>query len=101
MQDRILSYKVKKILLAIGYSKEFGGAQIVFLTYVKEFLSQGHEVIVVVPEGPLINLLKPLNVKSYVVKDFSIKSFFTVAHILNKEKVDIINSHQFQCSLKF
>lgn len=96
-----MGHEIKKILLVIGYSKEFGGGQKVFLTYVKEFKDRGYEVIAVLPEGPLIDLIKPLNVKSYVIDYSSIKSLITIFDILNKEKVDIVNTHLPKCSLIF
>jgi glycosyltransferase involved in cell wall biosynthesis len=91
---------MKRIMLTIG-SSEIGGGQKVFLTCIKEFLKRNYSIIVVLPEGPLVELVKAFNVKIYIVNFNSIMALIKIAAILHKEKADIVNSYLTKCSLLF
>ena len=91
---------MKRIMLAIG-SSEIGGGQKVFLTYIREFLKRDCSIVVVLPDGPLIELIKSLNVKIYIVNYNSITSLIKIAMILHKEKADIVNTYLTKCSFLF
>ena len=87
-------------MLAIG-SSEIGGGQKVFLTYIRELLNRDCSVVVLLPDGPLVELIKPLNMKTYIVNFNSITSIIAIAKILKKEKVDIVNTFLTKCSILF
>ena len=91
---------MKKILLTIG-SSEIGGGQKVFLACMREFLKKNCSIVVVVPNGPLVELIKPFNVKIYIVNFNSIIALIKIARILHKEKADIINTYLTKCSFLF
>jgi glycosyltransferase involved in cell wall biosynthesis len=91
---------MKRIMLAIG-SSEIGGGQKVFLTCIREFLKRDCSIVVVLPNGPLIELVKCFNVKIYIVNFNSITALIKIAMILHKEKADIINTYLTKCSFLF
>lgn len=91
---------MKRILLAIG-SSEIGGGQKVFLTCVSEFLKKDCSIVVVLPNGPLVELVKTFNVKIYIVNFNSITALLKIALILHREKVDIVNTFLTKCSFLF
>lgn len=91
---------MKKIMLAIG-SSEIGGGQKVFLAYIREFLKRDCSIVVVLPNGPLVELIKKLDVKIYIISSNAIISVINIAMVLYKEKVDIINTYLTKCSLLF
>ena len=92
--------KKLRILLAIG-SSEIGGGQKVFLSYIREISKKDYSVVVVLPDGPLVGLIKAFNIKIHIVNFNSIISLITIAKILKKERVDIINTYLTKCSLLF
>ncbi len=91
---------MKRILLAIG-SSEIGGGQKVFHTFIREFIKRGYSIIVVLPAGPLVDLVRPFSVKTYIVNYNSMTSLIKIAAILYKEKIDVINTFLTKCSLLF
>jgi len=91
---------MKRILLAIG-SSEIGGGQKVFLTYIKEILKRDCSVVVVLPDGPLVELIQFYKTKIHIVNFNSIASLLSIAKILKHEKVDIVNTYLTKCSLLF
>ena len=84
---------MKKILLAISFSKVFGGGQKVFLTTIRELLLQNYEVIVVLPDESLMHHLESYNVRIYLINYNSISCIKSIYNILREEKVDIINTY--------
>jgi glycosyltransferase involved in cell wall biosynthesis len=88
------------IILAIG-SSEIGGGQKVFLTCIREFLKRDCSIVVVLPNGPLVELVKSFNVKIYIVNFNSITALINIAMILHREKVDIVNTYLTKCSFLF
>lgn len=90
----------RKIVLAIGCSK-IGGAQKVFATITKELLKEGNIVTVVLPEGPLANILRNENVEIITLKLKSFSGVLTIGKILGRRDVDIINTHLTNCSFLF
>lgn len=91
---------MKRIILAIG-SSEIGGGQKVFLTCMRELLKRDYSIVVVLPNGPLIELVKSFNVKIYIVNFNSITAIINIAMILYKEKADIVNTYLTKCSFLF
>jgi L-malate glycosyltransferase len=91
---------MKRIILAIG-SSEIGGGQKVFLTCMRELLKRDYSIVVVLPNGPLIELVKSLNVKICIVNFNSITAIIKIAMILHKEKADIVNTYLTKCSFLF
>ena len=85
------------ILLAIG-SSEIGGGQKVFSSCVSEFLSAGHEIIIILPPGPLVDVLLKYNVRIHIVDLYSISGFFYILKILKNNYIDIINVHLTKCA---
>ena len=91
---------MKRIMLAIG-SSEIGGGQKVFLTCMRELLKRDFTIVAVLPNGPLVELVKSLNVRIHIVNFNSITALSKIAMILHKEKVDIVNTYLTKCSLLF
>jgi L-malate glycosyltransferase len=91
---------MKRIMLTIG-SSEIGGGQKVFLTCIREFLKRDCSIVIVLPNGPLVELVKTLNVKMYIVDFNSISALINIAMILHKEKVDIVNTYLTKCGILF
>jgi glycosyltransferase involved in cell wall biosynthesis len=91
---------MKRIMLAIG-SSEIGGGQKVFLTCIREFLKRDCSIVVVLPNGPMVELVKSFNVKIYIVNFNSITALINIAMILHREKVDIVNTYLTKCSFLF
>jgi glycosyltransferase involved in cell wall biosynthesis len=91
---------MKSIMLAIG-SSEIGGGQKVFLTCIREFLKRECSIVVVLPNGPLVELVKSFNVKIYIVNFNSITALINIALILHREKVDIVNPYLTKCGFLF
>jgi glycosyltransferase involved in cell wall biosynthesis len=91
---------MKRILLAIG-SSEIGGGQKIFLTCIREFLKRNCSIVVVLPNGPLVEIVKSFNVKIYIVNFNSITALIKIAMILHREKVDIVNTYLTKCSFLF
>ena len=85
------------ILLAIGCSK-IGGAQKVFATLAKQLSYQGYNVTVVLPEGPLAQVLQEDNISTTVIKFKSLQGILTISGLLKTRKFDIINTHLTNCS---
>lgn len=90
---------MKRIMLAIGPSKEIGGAQKVFITFVREFLRKGYEVIALVPDVSMADLVNNFNVKTHIIDYSSITCLFKIATILRNERVEIVNTFQIKGSL--
>ena len=90
-----------KVLLAIGPSREVGGAQKVFLTTINEFLKKQLDITVVVPDGPLVEHLRPLNIKMYVVDYSSVSGLLAISKVLKNENADIVNTYLIKSSLLF
>lgn len=91
---------MKKILFAIG-SSEIGGGQKLFLATVKEFLRRNYSLVIVLPNGPLVEEIKTLGIKFHIVHFHSIKSLLKIAFIVRFEKIDVINAYLTKCSLFF
>jgi glycosyltransferase involved in cell wall biosynthesis len=91
---------MKRIMLAIG-SSEIGGGQKVFLTCIREFLKRDCSIVVVLPNGPLVEIVKSFNVKIYIVNFNSVTALINIAMILHREKVDIVNTYLTKCSFLF
>lgn len=85
------------ILLAIGCSK-IGGAQKVFATLAKQLSYQGYYVTVLLPEGPLAQMLQEENISTTVIKFKSLQGIRTISGLLKTRKFDIINTHLTNCS---
>lgn len=85
------------ILLAIGCSK-IGGAQKVFATLAKQLGYLGYNVTVLLPEGPLAEMLRTDNISTTIIKFKSIHGIRTIAGLLKTGKFDIINTHLTNCS---
>jgi glycosyltransferase involved in cell wall biosynthesis len=83
---------MKRIMLAIGHSKEIGGAQKVFITFVREFSRKGYEVTVLVPDASMADFVRDFNVKTHIIDYSSITCLFKIATILRNERVEIINT---------
>lgn len=92
--------KTRNILLAIGCSK-IGGAQRVFATIAKGLVNEGHNVTVVLPEGPLAIMLRKENILTLSINYKSIQGIRTIAGLLKHKKIDIINTHLTNCSFLF
>jgi len=90
----------RSILLAVG-SSEIGGAQKVLNAYIKELLKRDYSIVIVLPNGPLVEHLKSFNIKLYIVNFDSITILIKIAIILRKEKIAIINTYLTKCSLLF
>lgn len=91
---------MKRILLAIG-SSEIGGAQGLFSIYVEGLKERGYDVAVILPEGPLVDEVKKMQVKLFVVNIKSLSGIWKISKILKNNKFDIINAHLTYCSLLF
>lgn len=89
-----------RILLAIG-SSEIGGGQKVFLTLIKEFINRDCSLVVVMPDGPLVQLVQSYKVKTHIVNFNSAAALLSIARILKQERVDIVNTYLTKCSLLF
>ncbi|MBW0177680.1 glycosyltransferase family 4 protein [Sediminibacterium sp.] len=89
--------KRKNILLAIGCSK-IGGAQKVFATIAKQLVNEGHTVTVVLPEGPLAIILRKEDIITVPVKYKSLQGIRTIAKLLKRKEIDIVNTHLTNCS---
>jgi len=87
-------------MLAIG-SSEIGGGQKVFLTCMRELLKRGYTIVAVLPNGPLVELVKSLDVRFHIVNFNSITALAKIALILHKEKIDIVNPYLTRCSFLF
>lgn len=87
---------MNNVIMAIG-SSEIGGGQKVFVSCIKELLKRNMAVIVLLPDGPLVDVVRPLNVKIYTVNFSSITSVIKIAKILKKERCDIINAYLTKC----
>jgi L-malate glycosyltransferase len=87
-----------KILLAIGASIN-GGAQNVFHTIIKKLISQNQEVIVILPDGPFVEVLSLLKIKLYIIQFNSIRDIFRIYKIIKNEQCDIINTHLTKCNI--
>ncbi len=88
------------VLLAIG-SSDIGGGQKVFLSFAKELHRRGCPAVVVLPDGPLVELVRPYAERLYVTNLASVRSMPRIARILWKERVGIINTHLTKCGLLF
>lgn len=89
--------KTRNILLVIGCSK-IGGAQKVFATIAKQLVNQGHNITVLLPEGPLASILREENIVTLPIKYKSIQGIRTIAGLLKRKEIDIINTHLTNCS---
>jgi glycosyltransferase involved in cell wall biosynthesis len=89
----------KPVLLAIG-SSEVGGGQKVFLLMVTELTNRGIDVIVVLPAGPLVDLLKDVAAKLYII-EYNLKSIPKLIKIIKGNDVGLINTFLTKCSLYF
>lgn len=85
------------ILLAIGCSK-IGGAQKVFATLAKQLRYQGYNVTILLPEGPLAQMLQEDNISTTVIKFKSLQGIRTISSLLKTSKFDLINTHLTNCS---
>ena len=90
----------RRLLLAIGAS-DVGGGQKVFLAFAKELHRRGRPAVVVVPEGPLVELVKPYAETLYVANLASVLSLPRIAWVLWRERIGIINTHLAKCGLLF
>lgn len=86
------------VLLVIG-SSEIGGAQKVFINLVSGLKSRGHDVVVALPDGPLVEQMKFLNVENLRINTNSFACIFDIASIISKTRFDIINVHLTKCSI--
>ena len=91
---------MKRLMLAIG-SSEIGGGQKVFLTCMRELLKRGYTIVAVLPNGPLVELVKSLDVRFHIVNFHSITALAKIALILHREKIDIVNPYLTKCSFLF
>ena len=87
-------------MLAIG-SSEIGGGQKVFLACMRELVKRDFTIVAVLPRGPLVELVKSLNVRIHIVDFNSIAALSRIAMILHRERVDIVNTYLTKCSLLF
>lgn len=88
------------VLLAIG-SSDIGGGQKVFLSFAQELHRRGCPAVAVLPDGPLVELVKPYANKVYVTNLASVRSLPRIASILRRERVSIVNTHLTKCGLLF
>ncbi len=87
-------------MLAIG-SSEIGGGQKVFLSLAKELHSRGYPAVVVLPEGPLVELVKPYATRVHIADLASVTSLPRIARILWAEPAGVIDAHLTKCALLF
>src|SRR4030042_4208197 len=90
---------MKKILFAIGYSTELGGAQKVFITTIKELSKMDCQITVILPDATLASFLKSHDIKIYIVDFHSIKCLIAIHKILKENDFDVINTYLPKCSL--
>jgi glycosyltransferase involved in cell wall biosynthesis len=88
------------ILLAIG-SSEMGGGQKVFLSFARELHRRGCPAVAVLPEGPLVELVRPYVETLYVTNLSSVRALPRIAVILKRERAAIINAYLTKCGLLF
>lgn len=78
-----------------------GGAQKVFLNLVIGFMEAGHDVIVALPKGPLVEIIAKKIRKVYIININSPFSVFKILNIIHNNRVDLINAHLTKCALIF
>lgn len=88
------------VLLAIG-SSDIGGGQKVFLSFAKELHQRGCPAVAVLPEGPLVELVRPYAEAVHIVDLTSVRSLPGIAGILRKERAGIVNAYLTKCGLLF
>lgn len=88
------------VLLAIG-SSDIGGGQKVFVSFAKELHRRGCPAVAVLPDGPLVEMVKPYVKTVYVANLRSVRSLPRIARILWKEPAAIVNTHLTKCGLLF
>jgi glycosyltransferase involved in cell wall biosynthesis len=87
-----------KILMAIGSSVN-GGAQNVFHIVLKKLIDENQDVIVILPDGPFVDVLALLKIKLYIINFNSIRDIFRIYKIIKNEQCDIINTHLTKCNI--
>jgi len=91
---------VKRILLAIG-SSEIGGAQKVFITLIKELIERGYNINLVVPKGPLLDVMQDTDLCIHTL-DFKFpRCFIHIFKILREKNISLIHTHLTKCSFLF
>jgi len=89
------------ILLAIG-SAEIGGGQNVFLWTINEYIKRNLQIDVVIPNGPLCELLKTQPVRIHKLEySNSLFALIRIILIMKKTKPDLINTYLTKCSILF
>jgi len=86
--------------LAIG-SSDIGGAQKVFLSLAQGLQRRGRPAVAVLPDGPLVEILKPFVKTVYVANLASVTSLPQIARILWREPGAVVNAHLTKCGLLF
>lgn len=91
---------MRKIILAIG-SSELGGAQKVFLLMIRELQKKGLEILVFLPEGPLVSSVREINCPLVIIDYRSLKFWRKLLSVLKQNDIGIINTYLTGCSLYF
>lgn len=85
------------LLLAIG-SSEIGGGQKVFASTVSGLSQRGLDIIVIMPPGPLVDVIRD-SVREIHIVEFNIQSISKIRKIIELSKPHLINSYLTKCSL--
>ena len=88
------------MLLAIG-SSDIGGGQKVFLSFAQELHRRGVPAVAVMPEGPLVQQVRPYVETIHIADLTSVRSLPAIARILREERAEIINTYLTKCGLLF
>ena len=90
---------MKEILMAIGFSKEMGGAQKVFITTINQLSNKNCNITVILPDNSLKSLIKSNKVIIHVINLNSIFSIFEIFKLLRNKNFDVINTYLTKASL--
>lgn len=87
-------------MLAIG-AAEIGGGQKVFLSFVKDLHQRGIRCSVVLPDGPLVEEVRPFAASVHVVNLRSLASVWQIARLIRQQRPSVINTHLTKCGVLF
>lgn len=90
---------MKKILFAIGYSAQIGGAQKVFLSTINEMSFMDCEIHVILPDASLMPSIVSKNIKIHYINFSSLISLIKIYKIIKQNNFDIINTYLTKSSL--
>lgn len=90
---------MKEILMAIGYSKEMGGAQKVFISTINEISNNNCRITVILPNDSLKPFIISKDVIIHIVNFSSLLSIFKIFTIIRTNKFDVINTYLTKSSL--